>query len=550
MNHKSLATPTMTLLALLALIAGAIAVRANAQHYVTIASITPQAAQVSSVTGSIAPLTSLGGGFTYHGRITSSGSPANGQYDLRFALFDDATGQTQVGSTIFHNNQSVSDGLFGVQLDFGQAVFQGEALWLEVAVKRSSDPTYTTLTPRQALTAVPYALSLKAGAVISDTGSSAILTANNSGGSDGSVGVQGSGYIGLFGTSPHGNGEGVKGEVTSISPAIEGNNQGAGTGVFGSHSSTTGTGAGVRGETQSTDAYAEGVTGIVTSTSPGLYSVGVHGINNGVGSNGIGVWGSHAGSGYGVYGTSVGGYGVIGSSYTNVGVYGISTSGNGIYGVSSVGNGVYGATGGSNTVAGVYGSSTASQGIGVWGDATGDFGRGVRGTGSSWGVDGSSAIGVGVRGVTSSGRGVVGQSISGTGVTGTSDSGPGVSATSLTGYAMSIYGPVSQGGGSGWAQAMVRVGGGTITRCYSPRGSTPNYSPPCGFTLTQNGPGDYTIDFGFTLTSNYFSVLPEYNGGLAVIPVIYSFPSSTAVRVRTYSGGSTLIESAFYLVLY
>jgi len=52
---------------------------------------------------------------------------------------------------------SLRDGLFTVSLDFGPA-FDGTALWLEVAVKCAADPGYTTLTPRQGLTATPNAL--------------------------------------------------------------------------------------------------------------------------------------------------------------------------------------------------------------------------------------------------------------------------------------------------------------------------------------------------------------------------------------------------------
>ena len=113
------------------------------------------------------PLTPVGGGFTYQGRLTSSGSPANGQYDLRFTLYDALTGGTQVGSSLTHSNQTVSDGLFTVTLDFGAGAFQGSARWIEIAVRTAGGPSFTALSPRQALTAAPYAVSLMPGAVIS-----------------------------------------------------------------------------------------------------------------------------------------------------------------------------------------------------------------------------------------------------------------------------------------------------------------------------------------------------------------------------------------------
>jgi len=89
-----------------------------------------------------------------------------------------------------------------------------------------------------------------------------------------------------------------------------------GTGVYGLHSATTGTTPGVHGETSSTSSSAVGVLGEVSSTSPGSSSAAVRGINSGTAGSGIGVWGSHAGSGWGVHGTSVSGVGVYASTTT------------------------------------------------------------------------------------------------------------------------------------------------------------------------------------------------------------------------------------------
>jgi hypothetical protein len=99
----------------------------------------------------------LGTEFTYQGRLTNGGAPANGSYDFTFALYDDPTGGAQVGSTLTRDDVSVSEGLFTVTLDFG-AVFDGTALYLEIAVRPGGDTgAYTTLAPRQPLTAAPYA---------------------------------------------------------------------------------------------------------------------------------------------------------------------------------------------------------------------------------------------------------------------------------------------------------------------------------------------------------------------------------------------------------
>jgi hypothetical protein len=100
----------------------------------------------------------IGTAFTYQGRLTDGGVPANGTYDFEFKLYNAASGGTQVGVTVTKDDVTVTDGLFSVELDFG-AVFDGTALWLEIGVRPGSDTgAYTTLDPRQALNAVPYAL--------------------------------------------------------------------------------------------------------------------------------------------------------------------------------------------------------------------------------------------------------------------------------------------------------------------------------------------------------------------------------------------------------
>jgi len=114
---------------------------------------------ILSGTASAIPLNApLGTGFTYQGRLTDGGAPANGTYDLEFKLYDALSGGSQVGSTVSQGDVTVSDGLFTVQLDFGN-VFDGTALYLEIGVRPgASDGAYTPLTPRQALTATPYAI--------------------------------------------------------------------------------------------------------------------------------------------------------------------------------------------------------------------------------------------------------------------------------------------------------------------------------------------------------------------------------------------------------
>jgi len=114
------------------------------------------AARAQGPDGRVGTAAALGTAFTYQGRLAdSNGNPLSGTYDFQFILYNAATGGSQVGSTVTKSGVNVTNGLFSVELDFGD-VFDGTALWLEVAVKKPSESSYTTL-GRQKLTAAPFA---------------------------------------------------------------------------------------------------------------------------------------------------------------------------------------------------------------------------------------------------------------------------------------------------------------------------------------------------------------------------------------------------------
>lgn len=116
-------------------------------------------AQGPGAEGEVGIQAALGTAITYQGRLTDGGNPANGSYDFRFILYDAETSGSQVGSTVNKDDVAVTDGLFTVELDFGSDVFTGDARYLEIDVRPgASVGVYTTLTPRQALTATPYAV--------------------------------------------------------------------------------------------------------------------------------------------------------------------------------------------------------------------------------------------------------------------------------------------------------------------------------------------------------------------------------------------------------
>ena len=115
-------------------------------------------AQGPAPPGNVDAQTALGTNFTYQGYLTDNDTPANGAYDLQFKLYDALSNGVQIGSTVTQEDVAVTKGVFTVELDFGEGAFDGNARYLEIGVRAgdSADP-YTTLTPRQPLTAAPYA---------------------------------------------------------------------------------------------------------------------------------------------------------------------------------------------------------------------------------------------------------------------------------------------------------------------------------------------------------------------------------------------------------
>jgi hypothetical protein len=101
-----------------------------------------------------------GTAFTYQGRLTDNGTPVTGNYDLRFAIYDAASGGTQIGNPITNAPVAVNEGTFTVTLDFGQGIFPGANRWLQIGVRTNgSVGAFATLSPLQPFTASPYAIT-------------------------------------------------------------------------------------------------------------------------------------------------------------------------------------------------------------------------------------------------------------------------------------------------------------------------------------------------------------------------------------------------------
>ena len=116
---------------------------------------------------------------TYQGKLSDGAAAANGVYDLRFQLFNAATDGRARTTQILIEDVTVTNGIFTVQLDLGansliypsgntavslnrtfnSAILEGEDGFFEIGVRPgTSTGAFTTLTPRQPLTAVPLAM--------------------------------------------------------------------------------------------------------------------------------------------------------------------------------------------------------------------------------------------------------------------------------------------------------------------------------------------------------------------------------------------------------
>lgn len=356
---------------------------------------------------SISAQTLLDDSFTFQGQLKDGSLPADGDFDFIFRLYDAETSGTQVGGDVTIDSWPVVEGLFTLQLDFGAGAFASDARWIEIDVRVTGGGGYTTLAPRQPVTAAPVALYALDGpgstgywagngTAIYNTNTGRVGVSTSSPlfnlhvyemvpagsiqppttfgvqwrqallptppdewfyfavGGAGPISAPGTRMIRESGTELHFQtqdaiggdwpttqmmlaangyvGIGVTEPLacldaynSSTYPAVKGIS--SGTGVYGLHESSSGTLPGVWGATESGSANAVGVRGNVNSTSPASGSAGVRGHNFGVGGAGIGVHGSHDGSGWGVYGFTPDGLGVHGKSTNGTGVYGASTNG-------------------------------------------------------------------------------------------------------------------------------------------------------------------------------------------------------------------------------
>jgi Collagen triple helix repeat (20 copies) len=497
------------------------------------------------LTGAPAWSASVGSAFSYQGNLNFNGSPASGNFDFQFLLYTVASGGTAV-DTITLTDQTVTAGLINASLDFTDVPFNGQALWIEVDVRPAGSGTYTTLSPRQALTATPYALFALSGnrGPQGATGSQGPAGATGATGGQGPAGPQGvPGSVGL--TGPQGPAGVVtlpySGTIAANTAALLVTNSGAGSAIQAQSSAAGFNGAALVGSNTTNGGLALYVYAITSSTTAALLTndsttggdilqgwnqggvrfhfdtAGDLTTQGGVTANTMTVNTTGSGPGmassaalFGISGTATGnsGAGIVGAGKgTSIGVVGNSVSADGVKGLSTNGNGVEGDTAASGT-SGVYGQASNAGGYGV-------YGRNTAG-----------------------------------------------------GYGMATDGPTfqtrTQGG---WVKAIAHVvpvgaggtAGNTITRCFNSQlaGSQAS-TPPCGFVEGEPATGEVTINFGFEVDDRFISVTGYGNLvtlGVCVAsddqPLICSTSATGTATVSSYQANDQkFVDEPFTIFVY
>jgi trimeric autotransporter adhesin len=99
-----------------------------------------------------------GTAFSYQGQLQNNGSPAHGTYNLQFSLYTVATGGAAVAGPVTTNGVSITNGLFAVTIDFGATVWSGATNWLQIGVETNGASSFSSLSPRQQIMPLPYAI--------------------------------------------------------------------------------------------------------------------------------------------------------------------------------------------------------------------------------------------------------------------------------------------------------------------------------------------------------------------------------------------------------
>ncbi len=460
--------------------------------------------------------------FTYQGRLTDGGAPANNNYDLQFTLWNAAVGGTQqpqpAPATLTKTNVAVTGGVFSVSLDFGVNAFPGADRFLEVGVRPGgSGGAFTILAPRQQISSTPYALRTL-NATAADSLSNAC------------VGCVRDAQISSVAASK------LTGTIPPSSLPAGGS-------------------------------FIQNTTALQANANFNISGNGIVGGNVGIGTQSP----DHRLE----VQTPLGSFGFVHSTPRNI-----------LLGVRSIKVGSFAGTDSSGAVGGWLGTlSNDPLHFFVNGgrpsmtiNTDGHVGIGTTSTPSTLTVNGGnrgavyaqsqdstamlaeSRTGAALWGISFSSIGVNGQSNSYIAVSGVSQSSTGVYGASGSGFAMYADGNAGQRiDKGGWVKAMAFVrpnntGAPTIVRCYN--GTTGQSSNGCGFLAI----GDFkspriTIDFGFLVNDRFVTMTPVREG-FPPIQTLISFIDNivgsqvSVVNFRTCGSNCGEGQMAFIIVVY
>lgn len=253
---------------------------------------------------------------SYQGMLANpDGSPvSDGSHALVIRLY------TAGGLALFTEQQTVTTmhGLFNMDIGaitpLPPSLTFGEPYFLGISVDAGAE-----LTPRTALSSVPYALNGTsvngaAGPITLEGTGNTTITRN---GNVITVNTFGGGFTLPFSTYYSGTTAAFKLFTTGAGSGIDIDQIGSGVAASFRITNAANPSAALEGITNGVDdgTAAEGPTGVlgrVAIKAAGPYSAGVRGVNESTNDNGIGVAGYQAGGGTGVYGESANGAGVYG----------------------------------------------------------------------------------------------------------------------------------------------------------------------------------------------------------------------------------------------
>ena len=255
MNRKWLAISSVVSLLLLLGVGGAIAQEPGPEAELG-------SLEGSQPRGTAAVAAVVNSRISYQGVLQEDGSLVTGDRDMVFRLYSSAscTAATQE-QTINAPNVPVADGLFAVYLDVDHGDYDGQGLWLGVHVEGTEVVDCEEVVP------VPYALSLRPGAVVADGMSEVVFNHYENSGPPlnwtSKYGIMGE-VTGLYNFS-YGV-YGIAHDAASTSAGVHGRSEAAtGTGVYG-YAAGDGANYGVRGSTYgasgSYGGYFDGYTGV------------------------------------------------------------------------------------------------------------------------------------------------------------------------------------------------------------------------------------------------------------------------------------------------